>query len=283
MQTKVETITPVKAQSILDRYWVQERQRKLSETTIEDYARSMRSGQWILTHQGIAISTEEELIDGQHRLWAVIRSGVTVPMMVTKGIPHNGSGSGIYTIDAIDRGKERGIGQQLQLRHDVQNGNLVAAVSRGVLWLCSASIKTMVGRFSVGNALRVMEIYGGEIRYAIEKRSRDHRVRNSFTIASAAFAMKACVPQIKDFYEKLTTGANISNGDPAMTCRRWLMNSSEKKGTLIEYRGVLTSAMKHVLAEKIQKIYDTEHGYNFFLEKQRQSVKKVLVSCGFQE
>jgi hypothetical protein len=241
----------------------------------------MRAGQWILTHQGIAIDDQKELVDGVHRLLAVIESGTTVPMMLTTEIPHNGAQEGTLVIDAIDRGRERSVGQQLKLRHGAVNGDLVAAVCRGVLWMCAASEKLMIGKFNVGNALRVMDVYGSEIRYVLEHRSRDHKVRNSTVAAAAAFAMKACPVDVKDFYSKLATGEEIKSGDPAMTCRRWLMNSADKPGTLIEYRGVLTCAMKHVLKEKLTKVYDTEHGYNFFLEKQRQTAKKTLLSCGF--
>lgn len=280
MKSKVETIDSKKAQAILDSYWVKENQRKPSASVVSSYARSMRAGQWLLTHQGIAITDENELIDGVHRLLAVIESGATVEMMVTRDVQHNGNNSGIYTIDAIDRGHERGVGQQLGLRHGVTNANLTAAVCRGVLWLAAASRKLMIGKFTVANSLRVLDIYGKEINECISRRSRDPRVRNASVIASSSFALKPCY-QVADFYNELTTGEAIVNGDPAMTCRRWLMNSTEKTGTLVEYRGVLTCAMKHVLKEKITKIYDTEHGYNFFYEKQRQTVSKLLALCGF--
>lgn len=281
MKTKTETITPLKAAQILEAHWVKEHQRKPNEDTVRSYARSMRAGQWLMTHQGIAVDDAGELIDGVHRLLAVIQAGVAVDMMVTRDIPHNGNASGIFTIDAIDRGRERGVGQQLQLRHGVRNGNLVSAVCRGVLWLAAASQKMLIGKFTVANALRVMDIYAQEVAYTMDTRSSDPGVRNAAVIAASAFAMKACKSQVQDFYQKLATGEDIRNGDPAMTCRRWLMNSVTKTGTLIEYRGVLTCAMKHVLQEKLTKLYDTEHGYNFFLEKQRQSVSKLLGSCGF--
>jgi hypothetical protein len=241
----------------------------------------MRAGQWLLTHQGVAIDDAGELIDGVHRLLAIIESGATIKMMVTRDIPHSGHTGGILTIDAIDRGRERGVGQQLQLRHGASNGNLLSAVCRGVLWLAASSKKELIGKFTVSNALVVMDIYGYEISHAMENRSRDHKVRNAAVIAASSFAMKACHQQVAEFYSGLSTGENVKANDPALTCRRWLMNATSKAGTLIEYRGVLTCAMKHVMQEKLQKVYDTEHGYNFFLEKQRQSVNKLLALCGY--
>ncbi len=43
----------------------------------------MREGHWDTTHQGIAIASDGTLVDGQHRLLAIVESGVTVRMNVT--------------------------------------------------------------------------------------------------------------------------------------------------------------------------------------------------------
>ena len=281
MQTTVKNVTPKMALEILNKHLVPEHQRKLSEAVVESYACIMRAGQWLLTHQGIAIDETGELIDGQHRLRAIVASGVTVPLMVTTGIPHNGNETGVLTIDAIDRGTERGVGAQLQLRHGISNGNLTAGAFRGVLWLAANSVKIKPGKFYVGAALRVNEHYGNEIKYCVEHRSRDKGVRNAAVIAACAFAMKACNEQVRDFYHKLTTGENIASGDPAMTARRWLMNTDSRGGTLSEYRGVLICAMKHVNQEQVKTVFNSENGYNYFLSKQRATVNKLLRECGF--
>src|SRR5262245_63514371 len=56
--------------------------RKLVEAHVERLAREMKADRWKLTHQGIAFSTKHVLLDGQHRLWAVVMSEKTIPMRV---------------------------------------------------------------------------------------------------------------------------------------------------------------------------------------------------------
>jgi len=56
--------------------------RPLDQAHVDRLARDMKAGRWRLTHQGIAFDTAGLLIDGQHRLWAVIEADVTVPMRV---------------------------------------------------------------------------------------------------------------------------------------------------------------------------------------------------------
>lgn len=50
--------------------------------TVAKYVRQIRDGRWRLTHQGIALTKRGFLLDGQHRLFALIECNVTLPMRV---------------------------------------------------------------------------------------------------------------------------------------------------------------------------------------------------------
>src|SRR5438046_2404287 len=45
--------------------------RPLSRSTVRGFADAMRSGEWLVTHQGVAFDTDGVLVDGQHRLAAI--------------------------------------------------------------------------------------------------------------------------------------------------------------------------------------------------------------------
>src|SRR5437870_5147015 len=58
--------------------------RKLREDVVARYARDMKAGRWLLTHEPIAFNKNgDTLVDGQHRLWAVVESGATVAPVLT--------------------------------------------------------------------------------------------------------------------------------------------------------------------------------------------------------
>ncbi|MBY0243435.1 MAG: hypothetical protein K2X55_29425 [Burkholderiaceae bacterium] len=61
--------------------------RKLRKSLVHRYADAMTRGEWMATPEGIAFSVKGDLIDGQHRLNAVIRSGCTVPMIICREVP----------------------------------------------------------------------------------------------------------------------------------------------------------------------------------------------------
>src|SRR5262245_41386859 len=73
--------------------------RKLRDEVVKSYARDMVNGNWVITHQGVAFNDKHELIDGQHRLNAIVESGVPVMMLVTFGLPSNLLGKKLTTMD----------------------------------------------------------------------------------------------------------------------------------------------------------------------------------------
>ena len=84
------------------------RNRPFIPNRIAAYAHIMIAGKWMLTHQGIAFDEFDELVDGQNRLSAVVLAGVTVRMLVTRGISRESMGS-------IDNGKPRTTADSLGL------------------------------------------------------------------------------------------------------------------------------------------------------------------------
>lgn len=73
-------ISPEQAAKWLER---NDNNRNVNVAKVKKMAKDMREGHWDTTHQGIAIASDGTLVDGQHRLLAIVESGVTVRMNVT--------------------------------------------------------------------------------------------------------------------------------------------------------------------------------------------------------
>jgi hypothetical protein len=110
MKSKVMMVDPALALAWLQRNI--ETNRPLRPTVVENYADEMRRGEWHLTHQGIALDIDGNLIDGQHRLAAVIKANVIVPMMVTVNAPR-------ASFVALDGGVKRTLADRLTMPPDV--------------------------------------------------------------------------------------------------------------------------------------------------------------------
>lgn len=78
------------------------RNRKISSKLVDTFAEDMSAGNWRLTHQGICFDGDGQLIDGQHRLSAVVKSGKTIALVVAVN-------DGAQINDPIDRSRARSI------------------------------------------------------------------------------------------------------------------------------------------------------------------------------
>lgn len=84
MYSQTQIITPAIAAAYLA---LNTKNRPLRTGVVRALARAMERGEWVLSPQGIALSSEGWLVDGQHRLSAVVLSNQTVPMTVFSNVP----------------------------------------------------------------------------------------------------------------------------------------------------------------------------------------------------
>lgn len=117
METKIELIDSNKARLLLERNKVN---RNLKPAIVREYARQMRRGLWREnTGESIKISINDELLDGQHRLYAVIEVDITLSFLVVRDLEED-----IFPV--IDTGSKRTPGDSLHIS-GVSNANSLAA------------------------------------------------------------------------------------------------------------------------------------------------------------
>jgi len=78
--THLVKITPEMAAIMLEK---NQTNRRLNPRLVSQYAKDMKNGEWKTTHQGIAINCLGFVVDGQHRLAAIVESGVAIWLLVT--------------------------------------------------------------------------------------------------------------------------------------------------------------------------------------------------------
>ncbi|RAR27038.1 hypothetical protein DP092_26135, partial [Pseudomonas sp. MDMC224] len=202
--------------------------RNLRKAVVEAYARDMREGRWRYVADPIRFDSEGILIDGQHRLSAVIQRGTTQTFLVVRGLPPE-------TKQVIDTGANRLARDYLQMKGLSNSGHLASA----------ARIYLMLfGRvFNSGQKITNSEIIDwveknpGLIDY-IQVASKINREVGISLPASAAVLYRAYVlgyPQdaLYEFGELLATGQLLVEGDPIFAIRRWFVRQKGRKGIQI--------------------------------------------------
>jgi hypothetical protein len=80
---RIVEMAPARAQVILEH--CNERNRVCESRRIDMYAQEMTAGRWMFTGEAIKISREGMMLDGQHRLWALLEANRTLPLLVITG------------------------------------------------------------------------------------------------------------------------------------------------------------------------------------------------------
>ncbi len=118
----IREITPANAAKILDSKNTSN--RNISKGKVAEYVNAMKNGEWLFNGDSIRISSDGILLDGQHRLTALAKSGINQHFVIIENMQKE---VGL----TIDVGKVRSGGDVLAMEAGV-GLNAAAAISGGI-------------------------------------------------------------------------------------------------------------------------------------------------------
>lgn len=208
--------------------------RNLRDRVVNSYAADMRDGNWVEDGQAIKFArgdialfdnpylTGGPLLDGQHRLSAIVAANVTIRMLVVTGLPAS-------TQDTMDTGAKRVLADALKLRGESHCVVLAAALVRVHQWQ-KGHRKNLRGAGTAKpthrQLLALLEDHP-ELRRSVEIADR---VRKSMRISGGTAALCHWLFTNIDssdcafFFARLADGAGLMTDDPIYALRRALHN-----------------------------------------------------------
>lgn len=87
VNSEVLTITPKVAEYLLNLNWIEN--RPLLDATVAKYAAAIKHGHWKLNGEPIIVANNGTMIDGQHRLYAVVEADKPIDALVTFGVDYD--------------------------------------------------------------------------------------------------------------------------------------------------------------------------------------------------
>lgn len=214
-----ELITPEIAEKYLG---TNQGNRSLRQAKVDGYARDMTAGRWVFNGDAIRFDYHGVLIDGQHRLWAVIESGVTMDTLVVRGLPTD-------TRDTVDVGATRTARDGLKFRGVEHFGAVAPIARRLVLW--ERNVRALGGAMSVTHP----EIYAfvedhPEVQFAAEVAIRARKsIPCSPTAVGVAYYLASHIDHAAAeifFIEQLIEKLGLRFDDPARALLRRLETAS---------------------------------------------------------
>lgn len=226
------TITPTVAAQMLEGH---ENYRSLLGNRVALYAEDMKHGRWDDNGQPILIDEDGNIIDGQHRLHACIKSRCPFTTWVISGIPAS-------KVDTIDTGRPRSLRDILE-RRQLPKADLVAAALPFVYnWEKAKCLvrdaATHPSRKSLLECLARHPLLIGYCQH--HKALRDLGLTESFTSALRYVLVVSSNEEVAyQFLGELAVGDLLNERSPVFQLRKRLI------------RDVLTSASKLTKRTKI--------------------------------
>lgn len=218
---EVISVTPAMAESWLKIH--AKFQRPLSDKKVAEWVRLMHLGQFKLTHQGIAITNRGEILDGQHRLAAIAKSGITREMVVTLNADPT-------TFDSLDRGYTRSNLSVMRIQgFDVGTQKLSALNT--LLWIPSVE-SSLQRTWSIYDLPEVAEYFSYAMTFVFTKGSQSKF--NGGYIRGAGLRAIASNPghaeKVARFYYVLSTGESCQASEVLIARARRKLEAIKSPG-----------------------------------------------------
>jgi len=217
MKIKKVMMTPDLAKAYLE---LNTRNRSISQNHVRFLSREMQAGRWKLNGDTICLS-KTRLIDGQHRLLAIIDSGMAFPMLVIEELEDE-------VFDTKDFGKKRSAADVLFIKGETSCTTLAAAAA--------FVDRYMTGQFEkskpVYSAVAIEELlekYGTGLRKSVNfcrKTGTKKLVGNSIMAGLHYIFSNIDQEQSDFFWTSLIGGDGLEKTSPVFVLRERLLSNS---------------------------------------------------------
>jgi hypothetical protein len=242
ISSEVWNITPALAEYILNCH--NRSNRSVRRARVAEYAKAMTEGRWLLTAKGISFDCDGRLIDGQHRLLAVIESGRDARMTVSFGEHPE-------AFDVIDTGATRGGADTLHAQ-GFKNTSALAAAARMVAAIESSSPTSNLVKLANDEIGPFVKSRRGLAEATTAGHTVAKRRKCSSAATTAAFYYIATrsksARRLPHFIEAITSGAGLPKGDAALVLRDGLRENWTGGGFLTGTTRSIARAAAIILA-----------------------------------
>jgi hypothetical protein len=198
--------------------------RPLRPVLVKQYADDISAGKWQQNGETIKKSEDDELLDGQHRLHAIVRAQVPVKMLVVTGLSRN-------SFQTIDTGMRRTVAQLLTISGK-PNAAVLGAIGR---WLILLENKSDQQR-PVSSQAIFDAIQRHPLSAHFASRHTDARIKALLVSASQAVMVLAAEKygqEIPDsFLDAFMSGEGLRKGDPVFELRERLIQNASRVAKL---------------------------------------------------
>lgn len=258
-----EIVSPERARELLDiSAKTNFQNRNLSSHLVNRYASDMKEGKWQPTGQTISIASDGAIIDGQHRLNAIVKAGVPVEINFIRNVSKQ-------TFDCYDIGKIRTNKDILNIAgYDKYAHAITGGLGLLVSYLINGNNAFLRNKFTQRRRYfyifePILKIYYQKLTEGACWYSTSNNQRLISQGSSVFFYFiftfindeKGCL-----FFQKIKEGTGLEKGDPVFALRTTLLNIK-----LSKYKRLNLEPEAYYIIKAWNKFYKNEKisGFNY--------------------
>jgi hypothetical protein len=225
----VVRITPEVAAMLLLRNNARKSNRPIDQGNLCKLLTDVQNDDFTYNGASFVLSTDGDILDGQHRLTAIVQTGVTLVAVIATGVQ-------VKAQRDMDSGKARTLADNLTMDSELYPSTLAAVLIGLQAW--------ERGERSTHQSSRGTTI--NTSYHFLEKHPETRQIaKEAFTLATkipgfgpkplAQFMWafdKLSVRDRKDFFDKLASGAGLPEGDPILQLRNFLQKDAQSAATV---------------------------------------------------
>lgn len=238
------------------------RNRALRDDVVQRYAADMKAGRWMVTGDAIAFDKNGAIVNGQHRLWAVIFAEMTVPMLATFNLEPD-------VVRVLDDHLKRKLTDIVKIAKPgtamtTKMTSIARVMQTASILLTAADKRAAIARLSRQQQMQFLEKHEEAISFVARDCFKNASARGLTQAAILGVVARAYYSQdherLKQFAKVLLTGIPENSHDDvaALLLRNWIL-------------GIVGSTMR-AQAEVVYR--KTERALKAFCE--RENLKRAL-------
>ena len=232
MKAELEFLTPTLARQLLEQNPIN---RVIQPKLVTKYASDMKADRWQNNGETVVISESGNLLDGQHRCRAVLKSGVTIPVFVVRGAPEE-------AFKTLGQGKSRTTTDMLGIAGYVNTKTVAAIAAFAHFYASGAQLDNRATGSEMLN-LVVKHPYITEAAYMVTC-SRRFPKSSLGLVALLGNEDRKYDFELAAFIDGVVHGENLAKGDPRHTLREWFFSRSNVKGVRVRAQMVHAATIR---------------------------------------
>jgi hypothetical protein len=221
VEIKIENIGPSEAKAIL---LGNKRNRTRRAVYAAMLAREMSESRWTFDGAPIRISEEGLLLDGQHRMEAVVLSKATLPFVVVRGLSAESQ-------DVMDTGAKRTVADVLSM-DGLSNSALVAAIARLSIFWDSGVRSPSLGKGRPISSQQILVAVRSDDTYRLAATKMSGWYLGPASVRGFCWRLfsRRDPDMAEEFFRMFRRGSDLSEGHPVLALRERVIHEMSQLG-----------------------------------------------------